>query len=83
MLMANLHSMRMSIMMELTQKHVKEICKLRGGIGTCSFLIMGEKGFECSKGTTYEACIQRRINEGSMVAKGDNCEGRTGSVENA
>lgn len=59
----------------LTKEHLADVCKLGKGAATCSFLTMGGGGFECAKGTAFEAAIRQRWAAGTMGAKGDNCSG--------
>jgi len=65
----------------LTQKHILNVCKVKtGGAETCAFLGIDGKGFSCTKNTPWESGVRQQITEGNMVAKGDNCVGRTGIV---
>jgi hypothetical protein len=50
------------------------VCQPGKGKLTCSFLGM-TPDFECLKGTAFEPELQRRRQEGSMGAQGDNCSG--------
>ncbi len=59
----------------IESKHAKEICKVGQGEECCAFLMMGANGFECAKGTRAHAIINLRLAEGTMNAKGDNCDG--------
>jgi hypothetical protein len=61
----------------ISQVYVEETCKLGQGEKTCAFLMMGAEGFDCAKGTSIEATIRKRLEAGTMNAKGDNCEGWT------
>lgn len=67
-------------MERLTEEHLKSVCRFGKGEETCSFLTMSVDGFECAKGTSIEPIITQRRAAGTMVAKGDNCEGRQGAV---
>ncbi|MEK7498452.1 MAG: hypothetical protein AAB611_01170 [Patescibacteria group bacterium] len=55
--------------------HTKIVCKLGQGTNVCSFLILSAEGFECAKGTTWQAQIAERRAAKSMTAMGDNCSG--------
>jgi hypothetical protein len=66
--------------MSLTADHVKTICKPGQQGATCSFLSVQGGGFACAKGTPVESFIRQRLAEGTLKAKGDNCDGETGSV---
>lgn len=59
----------------VTIEHAKTICKLGQGTNVCSFLIGGQDGFECAKGTIWQASIAERRAAKSMKATGDNCPG--------
>jgi len=66
--------------MPFTPRHVKEVCKLGQGGTTCAFIMMGGD-VQCAKGTGIEDSIRERLAQGTMNAKGDNCDGETGSVQ--
>lgn len=51
------------------------LCKPGQGVTTCSFLLAGRDGFMCSKGTGFQAEIDKRRAAGTMGAKGNNCSG--------
>lgn len=57
----------------------KELCRPGKGADTCRYLVCGPNGFECAKHQDgFRQEIDRRHRAGSMVAKGDNCEGVRG-----
>lgn len=58
----------------LPEGYQDAVCKFGQGSATCSFLAWGD-GLVCLKGSSLETAINRRRQEGSMVAKGDNCSG--------
>lgn len=62
-------------MSKINENHLKNVCKLGGGAFTCSYLMMGAEGAECSKGTGFQRIIDQRRAEKSMRAMGDNCSG--------
>jgi len=68
--------------LELTREHLIEVCKYQEcGEQTCSFLVENGGEIACAKGNKImEMIIDRRRAAGSMLAKGDNCEGCSGSV---
>ena len=68
------------MILELTEEHVEGVCQRGQGEATCSFLSIGPGGFQCAKDTALEGVIRQRLAAGTMSAKGDNCEGRTGAV---
>ena len=59
--------------MKLTQEQVDNTCKLGQGEKTCAFLTMAGATFQCAKGTFTEATIYVRLAQGTMNAKGNNC----------
>ncbi len=60
--------------MFLKQKHVDTVCKPEDG-ETCSFLATNCHGSVCIKGGRLEGHIRTRIEEGTVVDRGDNCSG--------
>lgn len=54
--------------------YAKEICKLGMLDKCCSYLAMGQKGFECLKNSGLKSIIDERRAAGTMHAKGDNCK---------
>jgi hypothetical protein len=60
---------------KMDKDYAKETCKIGQGEECCAFLVMGTGGFECAKGTSLHNAINLRLAEGTMNAKGDNCEG--------
>ena len=67
----------------LTAEHLKNVCRFGQEALTCSFLVVGEGGYSCSKGTPVEAIIIQRRKSGSIQARGDNCKGKTGQVDSS
>lgn len=57
-------------------KHAKEVCKIGQGAECCRYLAMGSKGWSCEKFGSLSRMLDARVREGTMRAKGDNCEGR-------
>lgn len=56
-------------------QHVTRFCKPGQGHACCRYLITGAGGFECAK---VDDDIKRMIDKrDNMVAKGDNCAGRS------
>ncbi len=55
--------------------HIKEVCKIGQGKNCCKYVGCGSKGFECLKlEESIKSIIDKRDN---MVAKSDNCEGKS------
>lgn len=58
------------------------VCKIGQDSATCSFLAWSGSGPKCLKGSSFETAINRKRQEGSGVAKGDNCSGPPDFQEN-
>lgn len=58
-------------------KHIKEVCKMGKGYACCRYLVLGTSGFECVKGHPMAVTLDERAEAGTMVARGDNCEGKS------
>lgn len=50
---------------------VNKACQPGKGPLTCKYLMFGEAGYMCAKGSTFQAFIDTR----SLKAQGDNCSG--------
>jgi len=57
--------------------HVRNVCKPGKGGDTCRYLVMGADGWECAKHSSLAALLDARVASESIVARGDNCEGKT------
>jgi hypothetical protein len=65
----------------MTREHLKEVCRYdECGEQTCSFLVENGGEVFCAKGTIMQRVIDQRREVGTMLAKGDNCEGCNGSI---
>ena len=51
------------------------ICKMGQGHDCCRYLGAGMKGLECLKLTELKHFLDNRVLEGTINARGDNCEG--------
>ena len=60
--------------------YVKNVCKLGQGKPCCRYLIVGYKGFECAKLTHLKLTLDAKVEENTMTAQGDNCDGFTTEV---
>jgi len=61
---------------KVTEKQLKEICKMGQASECCSFLMWaGDTGFCCAKGSTLEPMILERRFLETLNAMGDNCSG--------
>lgn len=58
-----------------SKEFAKKTCKLFQDEKCCSYLACGPGGFECLKDTELEKVIDKRRDEKSMNAMGDNCKG--------
>jgi hypothetical protein len=56
--------------------HVDSVCKLGHGEETCRYLAMSANGWSCEKLGPMRAYLDNRVKNGSIRARGDNCEGR-------
>ena len=61
---------------------LKNTCKIQHGTQTCRYIVMGEVGFICVKGTQLQSSIDNLVMKKQMVARGDNCPG-VNKVDNA
>jgi hypothetical protein len=60
------------------KEHVKNVCQLGKGNSCCRYLVIGPKGLECVKNIIeMKEHLDDRVNAEKMVARGDNCDGRT------
>jgi len=60
--------------MALTDKQMKETCKVGQGTKTCKYIIFSMKnGFDCAKKDTTKKAA---IDASDTTARGDNCEGK-------
>ena len=63
-----------------SQKHVIETCKMGREEETCRYLAMGS-GWECSKANcSLRKNIDKGVENGEIVTKGDNCMGLLGLI---
>lgn len=62
--------------------HVRNVCKLGQGNVCCRYLAIGGQGFECMKNTEMKAYLDSRVLMETIVARGNNCEGKTGEELN-
>ncbi|MHA2065069.1 MAG: hypothetical protein ACXABY_11900 [Candidatus Thorarchaeota archaeon] len=62
-------------MIEITNEHLKKVCKLGQGKDCCRFIITTpEDGIVCGKDDPlYKQALNKRLPK--MTAKGDNCKG--------
>ena len=56
---------------------VKNICNAGQGNLCCRYLVIGIHGFECVKNTDMKEYLDARVAMETMVARADNCPGKT------
>lgn len=65
----------------LTMEAVDTVCKIGKGAACCRYLVAGSEGFECAKfEQSVRLVLDNRAAAGTITARGDNCEGRTGTA---
>jgi len=57
-------------------KHVNLVCKIGKGADCCRYLAVAGDGWSCLKHTTLKEYLDRRVREGKMRARSDNCPGK-------
>jgi hypothetical protein len=68
--------------MELTN-HIKNVCKIGQGNACCRYLTVAPNGWNCEKLSSLKTYLDNRVTTNSIVAQGDNCEGKTTEFLNA
>ena len=63
--------------MNKLNEHIKNVCKLGQFNDCCRYLVIGTQGFECVKDTEMKDYLDSRVAMETMVARGDNCIGKT------
>lgn len=58
-------------------EHVRNVCKIGQGNECCRYMVLGTQGFECVKNTDMKAYLDARVAMETMVARADNCPGKT------
>jgi len=62
---------------KLDGAHVDAVCRPGAGALTCRYLAMGATGWSCEKHSSLAHALDERARLGTVVARGDNCEGRS------
>jgi hypothetical protein len=62
--------------------HIKDVCKIGQGHDCCRYLTMGPGGWDCEKHSMLKLVLDHRVITETIVARGDNCEGKTGEFLN-
>lgn len=57
-------------------KYVNDVCLIGKGAQTCRYLAVADDGWSCLKRTALKEYLDRRVAEGKMIARADNCSGR-------
>lgn len=58
-------------------EQVRNVCKAGQGNACCRYLVIGARGFECVRDSEMKAYLDARVAMEMMVARGDNCNGKT------
>ena len=58
----------------MDMKHVMEVCRLSGGERRCRYLYQAG-GYYCAKLTPMKEHYDMLVEDGLMIAQGDNCTG--------
>lgn len=61
---------------KLTEEHVKSTCRPGADAATCRYLTMSASGWGCEKHTFLADLLDERVRKNTVIAQGDNCEGR-------
>lgn len=59
----------------IPENYPNDVCLMGQGALCCSYLLIGSTGACCAKGTGFQALIEKRRAEKSMLSMGDNCSG--------
>ena len=57
-------------------ENINNVCKIGQGNLCCRYLVVGNKGFECAKNTSLKEALDYRVYKQTIIAQGDNCEGK-------
>jgi hypothetical protein len=68
--------------MELTNQ-IKNVCRIGQGNACCRYLTVSPSGWNCEKHSSLKALLDRRVEANTIVAQGDNCEGKSNDFLNA
>jgi hypothetical protein len=61
----------------ITDEHLNQVCKIGQGATCCRYLTMAPHlGWSCEKHGVHKRTLDQRVALGTMIARGDNCEGR-------
>lgn len=66
----------------MVSDHIKNICKIGQGNDCCRYLTMSPSGWNCEKHSGLKKILDSRATNKTMVAQGDNCEGKTNEFLN-
>lgn len=55
--------------------HVKIVCKIGQVANCCRYLGCGKNGFECLKHTELKGHLDKRVEDKTMHARADGCDG--------
>ena len=60
---------------KISNKCLNETCKIYQKEKTCRYIFLSKHGYCCLKRTKIKSEIDRLVDGGNTVAKGDNCNG--------
>lgn len=60
-----------------SEEHVKLVCLIGQRSLCCRYLTMHPGGWSCEKHAELRALLDSRVEQGTITARGDNCEGRS------
>lgn len=60
---------------------LKSTCRIGDGHNTCRYIMRNEDDYVCVKNSIVQLSIDGKVEEGGMIAKGDNCSGLVNQEE--
>lgn len=59
-------------------EHIKNVCKIGQGKECCRYLTLGPDGWNCERNNpSAKRMLDLRVESGSFISKGINCDGKT------
>lgn len=59
----------------IERNYVDSVCKIGQGHSCCRYLVCSKDGFECEKFSSLKSLLDKRVEDKTMTARGDNCKG--------